>query len=74
MEELTGLAEVLTASADPIDAVIALLVYSVSRAAIRQAERQVEHRREREKVRDFTALRGAKRRDVIRLQSGQEHD
>lgn len=71
MKELTELAEVLTASVEPIKTAIALLVYFAGRAVIRQTERQVEHWRERQRVRDFVALRGTRRRDLIRLQSGK---
>lgn len=74
MKELIDLTEVLVASADPVKTVIALLVFSVGRAGIRQYERHLEHRRARQSVQDFASLRGPVRRDVIRVRSDEAQD
>ncbi|MHA7128003.1 hypothetical protein ACRTEC_16680 [Janibacter indicus] len=74
MKELTDLVEVLSTSADPLNTAIALLVYFGGRAAIRQAERQIEHLRERQTTRAFTSLSVKRRRDMIRLQSSKTQD
>jgi hypothetical protein len=74
MKELIDLTEVLVASADPVKTAIALLAFSVGRAAIRQSERHLEHRRARQHVQDFASLRGPVRRDLIRLRSDEPQD
>lgn len=69
MQELIDVAEVLVASVDPVKTALTVLALLVVRAAIRQVERHLDHCRQREFVQDFVALRGAQRRDLIRLLS-----
>lgn len=74
MKELIDFTEALAASAYPVKTAIALLAFSVGRAAIRQSERYLEHRRERQSVQDLASLRGSVRRDLIRLRSDEAQD
>lgn len=74
MKELIDVTEALVASVDPVTAALLVLALSVMSVAIRQVERHLDHRRQREFVQDFVALRGAQRRDLIRLLSGGTKD
>lgn len=74
MKELIHIAEVLVASVDPVKTALTVLALLVLRATIRQVERHLDHRRQREFVQDFVALRGAQRRDLIRLLSDGTED
>lgn len=74
MKELFDVTEAMIASADISKTVVALLIYVVGRAAIRQSERWMDLWRELLWVRAFAELSARQRRDVIRLNSGTDKD
>ncbi|MBW8174019.1 hypothetical protein K0651_13265 [Ornithinimicrobium sp. Arc0846-15] len=74
MKELIDVAEVLTVSVGTVKTALMVLALLVMCAVIRQVEHYLDHCRQREFIQDFVALRGAQRRDLIRLLSGGMKD